>query len=108
MDALVNYSSEDDNDEDAGYEIRVNTPYKMKGQNENYRMPIVSAFFFFFCVYILAEACVCLHVYKYACVSVCMYVCLYAGKCICICMSYVYNKQVYICTAIRMAGLFSI
>lgn len=49
MDALVNYSSEDDNDEDGGYEIRVNTPYEMIGQKENYRMPIVSAFF---CVYI--------------------------------------------------------
>lgn len=28
MEALVNYSSEDEHDDDEGYEIRVNSPYE--------------------------------------------------------------------------------
>lgn len=36
MEALVNYSSEDEHDDDEGYEIRVNSPYtKDKKKNQN-------------------------------------------------------------------------
>jgi len=98
MDALVNYSSEDDNDEDAGYEIRVNTPYKMKGQNENYRMPIVSAFFFFFFVYTFwpRRACASMYISMRVCLYVCMYVCMQANAYAYVCHMYIISKCTYV------------
>lgn len=58
MEALVNYSSEDEHDDDEGYEIRVNSPYEKIGRK--IIMPNVSAFFF-----------LCIHFAK-ACVPVCI------------------------------------
>lgn len=66
MEALVNYSSEDEHDDDEGFEIRVNSPYaKDRKKNQNAECQRI-----IFCVYILPRRRACSSVYKHVCVCV--------------------------------------
>lgn len=86
MEALVNYSSEDEHDDDEGYEIRVNSPYEEIYRKKNHNAECQRIFFL--CIH-FAKACVPPCVYKYVCVRC---VCVAVHICTYICMQiYVYK-----------------
>lgn len=77
----MNYSSEDEHEEDSGYEIRVNTSYKILGKKVKCQRIFVYTF------------CRGVHGSMHMCVSVfaCMYVC------VCSIHIYIYNISRKLC-----------